>query len=94
MAQYLNLPNGTSIKFPDGTDYETAMRKAREQFPQEFGIEDDAPQPKGGFKAAFGSSMRGLEGALELGKAGLGLKSNEEAEAARALLDQEDKRKY
>jgi tetratricopeptide (TPR) repeat protein len=48
MPQYLNLPNGTSIEFPDGTDYETAMRKAREQFPEEFGLAEEGPVPKGG----------------------------------------------
>lgn len=88
MPQYLPLPDGNSFEIPEGVDADMAWAMAKDKYPDSF------KPPKGGFKAAFGSSMRGLEGALELGKAGLGLKSNEEAEAARALLDQEDKRKY
>ena len=88
MPQYLPLPDGNSFEIPEGVDADMAWAMAKDKYPDSF------KPPKGGFKAAFGSGIRGLEGALELGKAGLGLKSNEEAEAARALLDQEDKRKY
>jgi hypothetical protein len=64
------------------------MAMAKDKYPEAF------VPPESGFKAAIGSGIRKLQGAGELGLAGLGFKSNEEAEAARARLEQEDKAKY
>ena len=66
MPQYLPLPDGNSFEIPEGVDADMAWAMAKDKYPDSF------KPPKGGFKAAFGSGVRGLEGALELGKAGLG----------------------
>lgn len=88
MPNYLQLPDGSYFTVPDGVDPDMGMAMAKDKYPEAF------VPPESGFKAAIGSGIRKLQGAGELGLAGLGFKSNEEAEAARARLEQEDRAKY
>ena len=82
MAQYLPLPDGSSIEIPEGMSIEEAAAKAKQQFPEAFVVKEDVPEPETGFVAGLKSGFQSLKG--DIGAIGAGLGVEGAAEYAKA----------
>ena len=78
MAQYLPLPDGSSIEIPEGMSIEEAAAKAKQQFPEAFAPREAAAEPETGFIAGVKSGYENLKGDIGAIGAGLGIEGGAE----------------
>lgn len=73
MAQYLPLPDGTSVTIREGETPAQAWARAQQMYPEAFGVATRPKQDTTGFKAAAAAGLERLKGeaALTAGKIGL-----------------------
>lgn len=83
---YLQLPNGSYLKIPEGMTPEEAYEKAQAKFPKAFQIEESSKQ-KRGLSAALGKGTESFLGSI--GTAGKALFGDENLAAQEALANQE-----
>jgi hypothetical protein len=89
MAQYLPLPDGSSIEIPEGMSIEEAAAKAKQQFPEAFAPREAAAEPETGFIAGVKSGFENLKGDIGAIGAGLGIEGGAEySEAQRKKAGQ------
>jgi len=58
MANYIRLPNGAFYEAPEGADYNNAIRKAYQDYPEAFGQAPAPKQDKSGFFPALSSGFK------------------------------------
>jgi hypothetical protein len=83
---YLELPNGSYLKIPEGMSPDEAYSKAQAKFPKAFEIASEKPA-KRGLGAALGKGTESFVGSI--GTAGKALFGDENLAAQEALADQE-----
>lgn len=80
MPNYIRLPDGSLYEAPDGATPLQAYEKARQDYPEVFGI--TPPEPETGFVAGLKSGFQSLKG--DIGAIGAGLGVEGAAEYAKA----------
>jgi len=88
MAQYLPLPDGSSVTIREGETPQQAWERAQEMYPEAFGIrQKQEAAPEGGFLAASKAGLAGLKGdiAALAGRTG----AVDEAAAEKYIAEQE-----
>ena len=82
---YLELPNGSYLKIPEGMSPDEAYAKAQAKFPKAFEIASEKPA-KRGIGAALGKGTESFVGSI--GTAGKALFGDENLAAQEALANQ------
>ncbi len=78
MAQYLPLPDGSSVEIPEGMSIPEAAARARQKFPEAFAPKEEVKPPGSGFTAGFKSGIESLKGDIGALGAGLGFEGGAE----------------
>ena len=78
MAQYLPLPDGSSVEIPEGMSIPEAAARARQKFPEAFAPKEEVKPPESGFTAGFKSGIESLKGDIGALGAGLGFEGGAE----------------
>ena len=73
---FIQLPDGDYFEIKDGETPSQAFERAREKYPEVFGIEK--PKPETGFTAGFKSGFESLKGDIGAIGAGLGIEGGAE----------------
>jgi len=92
MAQYLPLPDGSSVTIREGETPQQAWERAQEMYPEAFGIrQKQEAGPEGGFLAASKAGLASLKGdvAAVAGRTG----AIDEAAAEKYIQEQEEYKK-
>jgi len=76
MANYIKLPDGKYYEAPEGFNAAQAYAKARQDYPESFGI--TPPTPETGFTAGLKSGFESLKGDIGAIGAGLGIEGGAE----------------
>jgi len=91
MAQYLPLPDGSSVTIREGESPQEAWARAQRMYPEAFASKGQEAQPEGGFVAATKAGLAGLKGdiAALAGRSGL----MDQAAAEKYIQEQEEYKK-
>ena len=91
MAQYLPLPDGSSVTIREGESPQDAWARAQRMYPEAFAPKGEEAKPEGGFVAATKAGLAGLKGdiAALAGRSGL----MNEAAAEKYIKEQEEYKK-
>ena len=91
MAQYLPLPDGSSVTIREGESPQDAWSRAQRMYPEAFKAKEPEAKPEGGFVAASKAGLASLKGdiAALAGRSGL----MDEAAAEKYIKEQEEYKK-